>query len=152
MKTIEQEIQQGSFINEQVKANINLLYTSNWLYNRLSSYLKPYDLTHEQFNVLRIIRGSHPNSMCQKDILSRMIAPSSNMTLLIKKLKAKQLVNVDQAEHDRREYIISITEEGLKRLSMIDAHFETEMKKGNINNLSDEEAKTLNLLLDKIRA
>ena len=152
MKTIEQEIQQGAFINEQVKANINLLYTSNWLYNRLSSALKPFDLTHEQFNVLRIMRGSHPKSMCQKDILSRMIAPSSNMTLLIKKLKAKQLVNVDQAEHDRREYIISITDDGLKRLSLIDAQFEIEMKKSNINNLSDEEAKTLNQLLDKIRA
>lgn len=151
MKTIEQEIQQGGFVNEQVKANINLLYTANFLYNRLSVLLKPFDLTHEQFNVLRIMRGSYPSNMCQKDILSRMIAPSSNMTLLIKKLKSKKLVNVEQAEHDRREYIISITEEGLNRLSKIDAHFEIEKDKVKINNLSDEEAKTLNQLLDKIR-
>jgi len=68
MASLEEEIQQSSFANEHIKANLNVLFTANWLYNKISSILKPYNLTHEQFNVLRILRGSHPRSMCQKDI------------------------------------------------------------------------------------
>ena len=82
MASLEQDIKQKNFANEQVKANLNVLYTANWIYNKISSFLKPHNLTHEQFNVLRILRGSHPKSMCQKDILSRMIAPNSTLTVL----------------------------------------------------------------------
>ena len=89
MTSLEQDIKQKRFANEQVRANLNILYTANWIDNKISSFLKPLKLTHEQFNVLRILRGSHPKSMCQKDILSRMIAPNSNLTLIIRKLKTK---------------------------------------------------------------
>ena len=150
MTSLEQDIKQKSFANEQVKANLNVLYTANWLNNKISSFLKPHKLTHEQFNVLRILRGSHPKSMCQKDILSRMIAPNSNVTLIITKLKNKKYIKVLQSEKDKREYVINITKEGLAILKEMDKILEQE--KANFNNLSDSEAFHLNALLNKIRS
>lgn len=150
MASLEKEIKQGKFANEQIKANLNILFTANWLYNKITTTLKPFNLTHEQLNVLRILRGSMPNCMCQKDILSRMIAPSSNLTLIIKKLIAKGLVNVRQSDRDKREYMIDITTEGLELLQKVDVEFEkNEMMH---NQLSTSEAFHLNALLDKLRA
>jgi DNA-binding MarR family transcriptional regulator len=150
MASLEQDIKQKNFANEQVKANLNVLYTANWIYNKISSFLKPNNLTHEQFNVLRILRGSQPKNMCQKDILSRMIAPNSNVTLIITKLKTKKYIKVIQSEKDKREYVINITKEGLSVLNEMDKIFE--QQKRNFNNLSDSEAFHLNALLDKIRS
>lgn len=149
MGKLEQDLQQKKFNNEVVKANINILFTANLIYNQISSYLKPYDLTHEQFNVLRILRGKHPECMCQKDVLSRMVAPKSNLTLILKKLVAKNLVSVVQSPKDKREYEISITELGLNKLGVLDI----EMIKfdHSITNLTESEAIQLNELLDKIR-
>jgi DNA-binding MarR family transcriptional regulator len=150
MASLEHDIKQKNFANEQVKANLNVLYTANWIYNKISSFLKPNNLTHEQFNVLRILRGSQPKNMCQKDILSRMIAPNSNVTLIITKLKTKKYIKVIQSEKDKREYVINITKEGLSVLNEMDKIFE--QQKRNFNNLSDSEAFHLNALLDKIRS
>jgi DNA-binding MarR family transcriptional regulator len=149
MASIEQEIKQKKFSNELVKANVNLLFTANWLNNRITSLLKPHNVTHEQFNVLRILKGSHPSKMCQKDILSRMIAPNSNMTLLIKKLKDKNFVEVLQSDRDKREYEIAISETGLMLLSKIEAIMQTKVTEFNL--LDEAEAVVLNSLLDKLR-
>ncbi len=150
MASLEKDIKQKNFANEQVKANLNVLYTANWIYNKISSFLKPHNLTHEQFNVLRILRGSHPKSMCQKDILSRMIAPNSNVTLIITKLKTKKYIKVLQSKKDKREYVINVTKEGLAILKEMDKLFNRQ--KANFNNLSDSEALHLNALLNKIRS
>lgn len=149
MASIEQEIKQKSFDNELIKANINVLYTANWLNNKISNVLKPHNITHEQFNVLRILKGSHPNNMCQKDILSRMIAPNSNVTLLIKKLKEKNFIEVLQSDRDKREYEISITEIGLFLLTDIELALKSNVSL--FNHLNENEASTLNALLDKLR-
>ena len=149
MASIEQEIKQVKFGNELVKANINVLFTANWLNNRISAVLKPFNVTHEQFNVLRILKGSHPNAMCQKDILSRMIAPNSNVTLLIKKLKDKNLIAVLQSDRDKREYEISIAEPGLSLLLEIESILQSKVT--DFNQLEESDAKTLNDLLDKLR-
>lgn len=149
MASFEQEIKQSNFANEQLKANLNVLFTANFLYNKITTALKPFNLTHEQFNVLRILRGSHPMSMCQKNILSRMIAPNSNLTLIIKKLVDKNWIIVEKAEWDRREYVINITEGGLALLTQIDEDFKS--KEEFFNNLSTSEAFHLNALLDKLR-
>lgn len=150
MAALEQELKQRTFPNEMVKANINVLFTANWLYNKISSRLKPFQVTHEQYNVLRILKGSHPKSMCQKDILSRMIAPNSNVTLIVKKLQNKSLIQIGQSEIDRREYQIHITAKGLTLLQNI----ETEFKKNNdmLGNLTTSEAFHLNALLEKLRS
>ena len=149
MASLEEEIQQSSFANEHIKANLNVLFTANWLYNKISSILKPYNLTHEQFNVLRILRGSHPRSMCQKDILGRMISPSSNVTLIIKKLVEKEMISVLQSDSDRREYVINIKKKGLDLLKELDKHLENQ--KEYVSKLSETDAKQLNKLLEKLR-
>ena len=140
---------QSSFTNERVKANLNVLYTANWIYNKMSANLKPFGLTHEQFNVLRILRGSHPDFMNQKDILERMIAPNSNLTLIIKKLVDKDLVKVEQSSEDKRAYEINLTEDGLLKLKELDEFIKAQ--KGDFSSLSESEAFHLNALLDKIR-
>lgn len=150
MATIEEEIKQKKFQDELLKANVNLLYTANWLYNRISAHLKQYGLTHEQFNVLRILRGSHPRALCQKDVLSRMIAPNSNLTLIVRKLSAKKLLRVTRSAKDKREYQINITAAGLKLVEKIDR--ERKDQQLPMNQLSVSEAFHLNALLDKMRS
>lgn len=149
MASLEIELKQQKFADEKVKANINVLYTANWLYNRISTVLKPFLLSHEQFNIMRILRGSHPSPMCQKEILARMIAPQSNVTLILKKLTTKKLVNISRSERDNREYVIEITESGLELLQLIDV--ELKSKHERFNQLSESEAYHLNALLDKLR-
>jgi DNA-binding MarR family transcriptional regulator len=146
---LEDKIQNKQFDTEQLKANINLLYTANWLYNRISATLKPYNLTHEQFNILRILRGSHPRSMCQKDVLSRMIAPQSNITALMKKLVTKKLVVITKSESDKREYVINISDEGMALLKTMDETLRPTASA--YSNLNASEAFHLNALLDKLR-
>ena len=150
MASLEQAIQQKHFPSDWMKANLNVIYTANWLNNKFSAHLKPFNLTHEQFNVLRILRGSHPKSMCQKDILSRMLAPSSNLTLIIKKLVDKKLITVEQSDRDRREYVIAITKAGLALLKELDKSLKS-VESAN-RTLSESEAFHLNALLDKLRS
>ena len=106
-------------------------------------------MTLEQFNVLRILKSSQPDFMSQKDILKRMVAPNSNLTLIIKKLVDKNLVKVDQSAEDKRAYEISLTEDGILKLNELDEHIKS--KRGNFSPLSESEAFHLNALLDKIR-
>jgi DNA-binding MarR family transcriptional regulator len=148
MGDLEKDIQ-SSFINEQQKADLNVLYTANWVYNKISGNLKPFGLTLEQFNVLRILKGSHPEFMSQKDILARMVAPNSNLTLIIKKLVDKNLIEVNKSATDNRAYEISLTEDGMIKLDEVGEHIKS--KKGNFSALSESEAFHLNALLDKIR-
>ena len=148
MGDLEKDIQ-SSFINERVKAHLNVLYTANWIYNQMSANLKPFGLTHEQFNVLRILRGKHPDFMNQKDILARMVAPNSNLTLIIKKLIDKNLIKVSQSSEDKRAYEINLTEDGLLKLNELDEFINA--RTGNFSPLSESEAFHLNALLDKIR-
>ena len=149
MASFEEEIKQPNFTNEKLKATLNVLFTANFLYNKITANLKPFNLTHEQFNVLRILRGSNPKSMCQKDILSRMIAPNSNLTLIIKKLVGKNWVTVENSTSDKREYVINITESGLELLAEIDENFKG--KEDSFNKLSISESFHLNALLNKLR-
>lgn len=149
MTTLEEEIKQSKFHNEHINANLNVLFTANWLYNKISANLKPYNLTHEQFNVLMIQKGKHPKKMCQKDVLSRMIAPNSNVTLILKKLVEKRLIIVQQSMMDKREYEINITDSALSLLEEIEKEFKS--KSNSIGKLSASEAFHLNALLDKLR-
>ena len=149
MASLEQEIQQKKFADEEVKANLNVLYTANVLYNRMSAFLKPQQLSHEQFNVLRILRGSHPKSMCQKDILSRMVAPKSNLTLIINKLLNKKWIKVQASKSDKRAYKINITKQGLAKLKILDQILD--QHRSDFQRLSESEAFHLNALLDKMR-
>ena len=90
--SLEQAIRQQKFDSEFHKTAVNILFTSSWLYNLNALRLKPYDITPEQFNVLRILRGSHPKALMLADITCRMLDKNSNATRLVEKLRQKGLV------------------------------------------------------------
>jgi DNA-binding MarR family transcriptional regulator len=147
--SLEDDIRQEKFQSEHQKASINILYTGSWLYNINASSLKKFGITPEQFNVLRILRGSHPQTMMLAEITHRMIDKSSNCTRLVEKLRQKNLLNREICEDNRRQVDISITDKGLQLLKKIDA----DMPSWNsaLEKLSKTEAKELNRMLDKLR-
>jgi DNA-binding MarR family transcriptional regulator len=147
--SLEQDIKQEKFNNEHEKTAVNILFTSSWLYNLSSARYKIYDITPEQFNVLRILRGSHPKAMMLVDITSRMIDKSSNCTRLVEKLRQKGLVKREICEKNRRQVDISITDKGLAVLKKIDADEGDWIS--TLKNISKSEAQELNRLLDKLR-
>lgn len=147
--SLEQDIRQEKFANEFEKAAVNILFTSGWLYNINATRLKPYDITPEQFNVLRILRGGHPRAMMLADVTSRMLDKNSNATRLVEKLRQKGFLKRDICENNRRQVDISITEKGLSTLKKIDG--EEAAFLGTLKNISKSEAQELNRILDKLR-
>jgi DNA-binding MarR family transcriptional regulator len=147
--SLEKEIQQERFINEHEKAAVNILFTSSWLHSFNSSRLKKHDITPEQFNVLRILRGSHPKPMMLADITCRMLDKNSNATRLVEKLRQKDFVKREICEGNRRQVDISITEKGLAVLKAIDQDDSTWLSM--LKNISKQEAVEVNRILDKLR-
>ena len=146
---IEHDIKQEKFNSDYQKASINILYTGSWLYNINAGYLKKFGITPEQFNVLRILRGSFPKPMMLAEITERMIDKSSNCTRLVEKLKQKGLVNRVTCENNRRQVDISITDKGQQLLKKIDLGQPAWME--TMGKISKTEAKELNRILDKLR-
>lgn len=146
---LEDEIRQDKFESDFHKTAVNILFTSSWLYNLNALRLKPHDITPEQFNVLRILRGSHPKALMLADISCRMIDKSSNATRLVEKLRQKGMVSRTLCENNRRQVDIHITPKGLRTLESIDK--ESKSWTGTLKNISKEEAKELNRILDKLR-
>jgi DNA-binding MarR family transcriptional regulator len=146
---LEDEIKSNKFESETHKAHINVLFSAAWIRSRFSQFLKQHDLTHEQFNVLRILRGQSPQSICMMDVASRMLDRNSNVTRIADKLLKKNWAARHKSEIDKREVRISITDEGLALLKKMDLLMETE--KIHHSNLTNTEAQLLNALLDKMR-
>jgi DNA-binding MarR family transcriptional regulator len=149
MKLEEEIKQQKQFADDYDKAVVNLFFTSSWLYNLNAARLKAHGITPEQFNVLRILRGSYPKPMMLGDISGRMLDRSSNATRLVEKLRQKKLVNREICPGNRRQVDINITDAGLGVLTAIDNGCQEWMK--SVKNLSPAEAHSLNQLLEKIR-
>jgi DNA-binding MarR family transcriptional regulator len=147
--TIEEELKTQKFQDEYHKATLNVMFTASWLKNKVFQILKNYNLSHEQYNVLRILRGQSPNSLCLREISARMIDRNSNTTRIIDKLEAKGLVACAQSAADKRELNIRVTTTGLALLAEIDTDFNTYQP--HLSNLTIEEARILNQLLDKMR-
>ncbi len=147
--SLEDDIQQPRFGSEHQKAAINILYTGSWVYNGNATRLKKHGITPEQYNVLRILRGSHPNKLMLADITNRMIDKSSNATRLVEKLRQKGLVKRELCESNRRQVDISITEKGLSLVKSIDADEHDWVE--TLKNISKSEAVELNRILDKLR-
>ena len=147
--SIEVAIKQYKFNNDFEKAVINILYTASWLEGQNIQRFKPYGISPQQFNVLRILRGASPNPVRLTDITERMIDKNSNATRLVEKLRQKNLVKREVCEHSRRQVDIWITQEGLSILERIDVS--TKVWKNEFKDISEAELKQLNLLLDKLR-
>lgn len=132
------------------KALLNVLFTQNVVADKFNEILKPHDLSSEQFNVLRILRGQKgkPANMCM--IQERMIAKTSNTTRLVDKLLLKELVTREVCSENRRKMEITITEKGQKLLEVLDP-IVIEHEMSFAKNLTSEELETFNTLLEKFR-
>lgn len=136
----------SKFVNNKVKAMLNIIYTANWINSIHNEFFKPYGLSPQQFNILRILRGAGEPLKVQ-EIKARMIERAPNATRLMDKLCDKSLINRLPCPGDRRVVHIEITDVGLGLLKQIEANLKDDL----LNNLTEEEAGTLSDLLDKIR-
>ena len=147
---LEEEIKQKSFANDYIKAHINILFTASWLSSKAAKVLKPYGISPQQFNILRILRGMYPNPGSIKELTERMIDKSSNASRLVDKLIAKNLVVKAKSSTDNRRAEVVISDEGLQLLIVASIKMD-ELSNGLSNSLSQEEVTTLNQFLDKLR-
>lgn len=146
--SLEKDIQQAKFKSEYQKARINMVFTYNWVMEQSRKFFEKADLTPQQFNILRILRGAgKPLSTLQ--IRQRMLDKMSDTSRIVDRLVKKDLVEKVICKTDRRLVDVTISDKGLQLLQMLD-HLDNEMDQ-QLNGLSTEEAKTLNHLLDKLR-
>jgi len=145
---IEEEIKQSKFRNANQKAIINLLYTTNWLYTKQQQLLKPHGITAQQYNILRILRGQHPNSISGTEIKSRMLDQNSDVSRLLDRMSLKKLINRTICPNDKRASDVSITADGLATLAVIDKQAKD---MDQLLKLTEEDALLLSNLLDKAR-
>lgn len=146
---IEDAIQQKEFKDPYNKLVVNLLYTHSYLVTSQNSLFKPHDISPEQYNVLRILRGQNGVPTTVSSIQDRMLNKMSNASRLVEKLKTKGLVKREECPKDRRQVDVMITEKGLELLSVL----QTQVENGNKSfvHLDFEEVNQLNDLLDKMR-
>ncbi len=145
----EEAIKTSKFQSEIQKAHLHVLFTAGWVRARIGNRLKPFGVTAEQYNVLRILRGQAADSVRVMDISDRMLERNSNTTRLIDRLIEKGLVQRLKASHDRRERAIQLTAEGTALLQQIDKAWENTSP--HSSRLTHEEAAMLNQLLDRLR-
>jgi len=136
----------SKFPNEHVKALINIKYTANWLNTVGNEFLKPFKISNQQYNILRILKGAN-EAVTVNMVKERMIEKSPNATRLMDKLCDKGLIERTRCENDRRVVYVKISEKGLKLLDKI----KMEEFDNHMNSITEEEAKILNEILDKIR-
>ncbi|WP_430400808.1 MarR family winged helix-turn-helix transcriptional regulator [Flavobacterium sp.] len=147
---IEQIIKSTIKLSIPKKVMLNLAYTKNYMGDKFTELLKPYGISSEQYNVLRILRGQKGNPLNMQDIQERMVTKNSNTTRLIDKLLIKNMVIRNTCPNNRRKIEIQITDDGLKLLSELDPIIENH-ELILTDKLSSNELETLNELLEKIR-
>ena len=146
---IDEEIQTTKFEDNYHKVIINITYTDGWLSNLIRPYFEKYNLTNQQFNILRILRGQYPKPATVNLLKERMIDKMSDASRIVDRLVQKELVSRCTNVKDRRAVDVRISEKGLEILKQMDAEFK--IKDLLKTNLSLEEAGTLSDLLDKLR-
>jgi DNA-binding MarR family transcriptional regulator len=146
---IEKEIQQEKFRNTRQKAMLNILFTNGWIAEKIKNILAPEDITAQQYNILRILRGSFPQPLSTLQIRERMLDRMSDTSRIVDRLVAKQLVKKVVCAKDRRLVDVTITEKGQNLLKKLDA---TVTRIDDIvSGINEKEAETLSKLLDKLR-
>lgn len=136
----------SKFANNKVKATLNILFTANWISSQQNAFFKPFGVSPQQFNILRILRGAGKPLKVQT-VKERMVERSPNITRLMDKLCAKNLINRTHCPTDRRVVHVAINQNGLDLLTEISQH----MNRDLLKNLTEAEAEQLSDLLDKIR-
>lgn len=146
---IEEEIHQIKFRNEYHKLAVNIIYTHGWLMGRQSELFAKYGITGNQFNILRILRGQHPNPASVNLLKERMLDKMSDTSRLVERLRLKGLVKREHSKEDRRRVDVMITDKGmklLKEMDKLDSVYDSFLSK-----ISEREALEMSALLDKLR-
>ncbi len=146
---IDEEIQSSNFEDNYHKVVVNIAYTEGWLSNTLRLHFEKFNLTRQQFNILRILRGQYPKPATINVLKERMIDKMSDASRIVDRLIQKELITRCTNSKDRRAVDIRISEKGLDTLAKMDAEFKT--KDFLQNNLTPDEAAQLSDLLDKLR-
>ncbi|ASU33749.1 MarR family winged helix-turn-helix transcriptional regulator [Mucilaginibacter xinganensis] len=146
---IDDEIKSSKFENNYQKAVINISYTYSWINNQTRSLFEQHNITMQQFNILRILRGQYPNPATVNLLKDRMVDKMSDASRIVDRLVQKELVSRCTNKKDRRAVDIRISEKGLEILSRMDQDFK--IKDILQDNLTEEEAGQLSDLLDKLR-
>lgn len=146
---IDHDIRQSKFRNEYQRAGVNLLFTYGWVMERTKELFASEDITPQQFNILRILRGSYPQPLSTLQIRERMLDKMSDTSRIVDRLIAKGFLKKGTCKTDRRLVDVMITDKGKKLLERLDER-QDELDK-IVGNLTEEEAATLSKLLDKIR-
>lgn len=146
---LEKEIFSTNFTSNHQKASVNVIFTYNWLNSLIKSELEKSNITNQQFNILRILRGQYPNAATINILKERMLDKMSDASRIVDRLVQKELVTRTINKKDRRAVDILISEKGLSVLDGI--HMEAALNNNLKNNITEEEAKTLSDLLDKFR-
>ena len=144
----EDVIKQKKFESAQQKAILNLIYTHNWVSALHESFFKEYDLTMQQYNVLRILRGKHPESICAGEVKEVMLDRNPDLTRLCDRLLKKDLIERATNDENRRQVLLKITKGGLDLLKEMDPFVKSSLK---FDGLTDKECLLLSDLLDKLR-
>jgi DNA-binding MarR family transcriptional regulator len=145
---IEKDIQQTNFRNEFQKMSINIIYTANWLNEKMGQILATEDITQQQFNILRILRGSECPLSTLK-IRERMLDKMSDTSRIVDRLIVKGLVEKTACVKDKRLVDITVAKKGLQLLEKLDAL--NESIDSILKGVSEKEATTMNQILDKLR-
>lgn len=148
MKTIEEAIQ-SRFRNEKHKAIVNILYTAKYIESKIECFIKPYQLSHQQYNILRIVRGAAGKPVSLKYIKERMLDKMPDASRIVDKLYQKELLERVECSKDRRSVDITITEKGLELLSKMDEN--AKEIDDLLEVLGETEVKSLNHLLNLAR-
>lgn len=146
---LEQEIQQDKFKSPEHKCTVNIIFTYYWLVNRLKENLKPFDISLQQYNILRILRGQGHVPASINLLKDRMMDKSSDASRLVERLRVKGLIERVICAHDRRSVEIRITDKGLDLLHQIDIYDEN--SSSLFHSISAEKINQLNSLLDELR-
>jgi DNA-binding MarR family transcriptional regulator len=147
---LEDEIKQKKFKSEYQKLLLNVIFTGNWLNSQSIKSFKPFGVSPQQYNVLRILKGQHPNAITVNQIAERMLDKNSNASRLVDKLVLKELVKRETCATDRRQMDVAITKKGLKLLGEMESkltHVDALIEK----QISKKDAEIVNVILDKMR-
>lgn len=143
------DVMKTKFANERHRFMANIVFTSNWIRSQFNCFIEPFGISMQQFNILRILRGAG-DWVNMNDVKERMVEKSPNATRLCDKLVAKKLVERQRCEADRRVVHLKISDQGLQLLKEIDDK-DDGSHMGFIANVTEEEAKVVSDILDKLR-
>ena len=147
---LSEEIQQSTFRSVHTEAVLNIHFTSSWLLRIVQAELNAFEISHEQYNILRILRGNREGTYCLRDVQERMLNRTANTTRLVEKLRKRGLLSRRPNPNNRRMVGVRITQAGLDLLEEMDGPIQ-EIDRRMQAALSSEDASRLTEILESLR-